>query len=258
MKEERVAEGKSPSQLIDARIKELGDWRGETLARVRALIHEAEPDIVEEWKWGVPVFSHDGIITTAEVYKAVVKLTFAKGAALPDPTGLFNSSLGGSVRRAIDSLRGLTTERYPSGQEGASHVNVHGRGETVEDTARVLSRFVHGLIVRTCDHSEVERLATTGSIPVVNALTDLLQSAGVPAMAVQSNEDRVEHDPQLRARFNRAAAGVMAWLSNVKMDYIVSEGLTGGTSGSHPPARSIALARSRSISTTVSVTPMST
>ena len=93
----------TPSALIDQRIAELGDWRGETLAHVRALIREADPDVVEEWKWrGVPVWSHDGILCTGESYKAVVKLTFAKGAALADPAGLFNASLDGNVRRAID------------------------------------------------------------------------------------------------------------------------------------------------------------
>jgi len=93
----------APSRLIDARIKELGDWRGKTLARVRALIKQADPEVVEEWKWrGVPVWSHDGIICTGETYKSVVKLTFAKGASLEDPSGLFNSSLEGKVRRAID------------------------------------------------------------------------------------------------------------------------------------------------------------
>ena len=95
--------GESPSRLIDARIKELGDWRGKTLAHVRALIKQAAPDVVEEWKWrGVPVWSHDGIICTGETYKSAVKLTFAKGAALGDPKGLFNSSLEGNTRRAID------------------------------------------------------------------------------------------------------------------------------------------------------------
>jgi hypothetical protein len=95
--------GPSPSALIDGRIAELGDWRGETLARLRALIREADPEVIEEWKWrGVPVWSHGGIITTGETYKAVVKLTFAKGASLDDPAGLFNSSLEGNVRRAID------------------------------------------------------------------------------------------------------------------------------------------------------------
>ena len=98
---------KSPSQHIDARIKELGDWRGETLARIRKIIKDADPDIVEEWKWrGVPVWEHDGIITTGETYKAVVKLTFAKGAALKDPSKLFNSSLDGNTRRAIDIREG--------------------------------------------------------------------------------------------------------------------------------------------------------
>ena len=102
-----ATEASSPSQLIDARIKELGDWRGETLARIRALIKQADPDVVEEWKWrGVPVWEHAGIICTGETYKAVVKLTFAKGAALEDPCGLFNSSLEGNTRRAIDLREG--------------------------------------------------------------------------------------------------------------------------------------------------------
>ena len=92
----------SASQLIDARIKELSDWRGETLAQVRALIQQADPDVVEEWKWGVPVWSHAGILCTGESYKSAVKLTFAKGAELEDPSGLFNSSLEGNTRRAID------------------------------------------------------------------------------------------------------------------------------------------------------------
>jgi len=93
----------SPSQLIDGRIKELSDWRGETLARVRILIKQADPEVVEEWKWrGVPVWEHDGIVCTGETYRNVVKLTFAKGASLDDPSGLFNSSLEGNMRRAID------------------------------------------------------------------------------------------------------------------------------------------------------------
>ena len=97
----------SPSRLIDARIQELSDWRGETLARVRILIKQADPDVVEEWKWrGVPVWSHAGIICTGETYKAVVKMTFAKGASLEDPSGLFNSSLEGNTRRAIDFHEG--------------------------------------------------------------------------------------------------------------------------------------------------------
>lgn len=107
-------DGASPSRLIDARIEELGDWRGAMLARVRRLIQEADPDVVEEVKWrkpsnamrGVPVWSHGGIICTGETYKSVVKLTFAKGAALPDPSGLFNASLGGNTRRAIDIHKG--------------------------------------------------------------------------------------------------------------------------------------------------------
>ncbi len=99
----KPAAGESASALIDERIKELGDWRGKTLAKMRGIIHDADPEIVEEWKWmGTPVFSHGGIVCTGETYKSVVKLTFAKGAALKDPSGLFNSSLDGNVRRAID------------------------------------------------------------------------------------------------------------------------------------------------------------
>jgi hypothetical protein len=100
-------EDRSPSQLIDARIAELDDWRGAMLGRLRALVKDADPDVVEEWKWrGVPVWSHDGIICTGETYKSVVKMTFAKGAALDDPSGLFNSSLEGNTRRAIDFHEG--------------------------------------------------------------------------------------------------------------------------------------------------------
>ena len=100
-------EGASPSQLIDGRIEALGDWRGDLLGRLRALIKEADPQVVEEWKWrGVPVWSHDGMICTGETYKSVVKLTFAKGASLDDPSGLFNSSLEGNTRRAIDFHEG--------------------------------------------------------------------------------------------------------------------------------------------------------
>ena len=96
----------SPSKLIDARIKELGDWRGKMLSQLRALVKQADPEVVEEWKWEVPVWSHDGLICTGESYKSVVKLTFAKGAALEDPSGLFNSSLEGNTRRAIDFHEG--------------------------------------------------------------------------------------------------------------------------------------------------------
>ena len=108
MKKERET---SPSRSIDARIEELGDWRGETLARIRAVIKQADPEVVEEWKWrGVPVWSHAGIICTGETYKAVVKMTFAKGASLPDPSRLFNSSLEGNTRRAIDLREGDTID----------------------------------------------------------------------------------------------------------------------------------------------------
>ena len=107
MKKGGSQKSKSPSQLIDARIKELGDWRGKMLSRLRALVKEADPEVVEEWKWrGVPVWSHDGLICTGETYKTIVKMTFAKGAALQDPSGLFNASLEGNTRRAIDLHEG--------------------------------------------------------------------------------------------------------------------------------------------------------
>jgi hypothetical protein len=107
MAKSRSENSKSPSQLIDARIRELGDWRGKLLGRLRALVKDADPEVVEEWKWrGVPTWYHDGIICTGETYKAVVKMTFAKGAALKDPSGLFNSSLDGNTRRAIDFHEG--------------------------------------------------------------------------------------------------------------------------------------------------------
>jgi hypothetical protein len=107
MKKSATTKGESPSRLIDARIKELDDWRGRTLSHVRALIKQADPEVVEEWKWrGVPVWSHDGLICTGETYKSVVKLTFSKGASLEDPSGLFNASLEGNARRAIDFHEG--------------------------------------------------------------------------------------------------------------------------------------------------------
>jgi hypothetical protein len=122
--------GDEASHLIDARIQELGDWRGETLARIRALIHEADPEIVETWKWrGVPVWEHAGIVCTGETYKAVVKLTFAKGAALEDPAGLFNASLEGNTRRAIDIGPGeaLDAEAFRALVRAAVALNVSAR-----------------------------------------------------------------------------------------------------------------------------------
>jgi len=107
MKKSATTDGESPSRLIDARIRELDDWRGKTLAHVRALVKQADPEVVEEWKWrGVPVWSHHGLICTGETYRSVVKLTFAKGASLDDPSGLFNSSLEGNTRRAMDIHEG--------------------------------------------------------------------------------------------------------------------------------------------------------
>ncbi|HVX76026.1 MAG TPA: DUF1801 domain-containing protein [Bradyrhizobium sp.] len=121
-----AAKEQSASQLIDARIKELGDWRGKMLAHVRALIRQAVPDVVEEWKWrGVPVWYHDGMICTGETYKSVVKLTFAKGASLKDPAGLFNSSLDGKVRRAIDIHEGdeIDEDSFKALVRGAAALN---------------------------------------------------------------------------------------------------------------------------------------
>ena len=110
MKKSGSPKTKSPSQRIDARVKELADWRGKMLSRLRAMVKEADPEIVEEWKWANPVWSHDGLICTGETYKNVVKMTFAKGAALKDPSGLFNSSLEGNTRRAIDFREGEQIE----------------------------------------------------------------------------------------------------------------------------------------------------
>ena len=106
MKKSTATAAEPPSRLIDARIKELDDWRGKTLSQIRALIKQADPEVVEEWKWGVPVWSHNGLICTGESYKKIVKMTFARGAALDDPAGLFNSSLEGNTRRAIDVHEG--------------------------------------------------------------------------------------------------------------------------------------------------------
>jgi hypothetical protein len=120
----------SPAKLIDARIAELGDWRGETLARIRALIREADAEVMEEWKWrGVPVWSHDGILCTGETYRSYVKLTFAKGAALDDPAGLFNASLDGNVRRAIDLREGeaIDAEAFRALVRAAVALNVEAK-----------------------------------------------------------------------------------------------------------------------------------
>jgi len=122
----------SASALIDQKIKELGDWRGETLAKARNIIHEADPEIVEEWKWrGTPVFSHDGIVCTGETYKSVVKLTFAKGAALKDPGSLFNSSLEGNVRRAIDIREGEAVDEMTFKEliQAAVALNLKGKSK---------------------------------------------------------------------------------------------------------------------------------
>ena len=122
--------GETPAQLIDLKIQQLGDWRGETLARVRALIHAADPQVVEAWKWNVPVWEHAGIVCTGETYKAAVKLTFAKGAAVADPAGLFNSSLEGATRGAIDIRVGVAIDEaaFKALILAAVAVNVAGKG----------------------------------------------------------------------------------------------------------------------------------
>ena len=129
MKTSAPDDGRSASERIDGRIAELGDWRGETLARVRGLIREADPEVVETWKWNVPVWEHDGIICTGEVYKAAVKLTFAKGASVPDPAGLFNASLEGATRRALDIRQGeaVDPEAFKALIRAAAAVNRSGR-----------------------------------------------------------------------------------------------------------------------------------
>ena len=141
MKKSESQESQSPSELIDARIEELGDWRGEMLTRLRALIKEADPEVVEEWKWrGVPVWSHDGLICTGETYKNVVKMTFAKGASLKDPSGLFNSSLEGNTRRAIDFHEGGQAGR--GGPEGSPNTS-SARDVSVRFGCRRMSRHRH-------------------------------------------------------------------------------------------------------------------
>ena len=129
---------KPASEWIDERIEELGDWRGQTLARVRKLIHDADPEIVEEWKWmGTPIFSHDGIVCTGETYKSVVKMTFAKGASLDDPSGLFNSSLDGNVRRAIDIHEGEAIDEKALKALIRSAVALNVEGKSKAKTAAV-------------------------------------------------------------------------------------------------------------------------
>ena len=137
MKKSDASQGQSPSELISERIAELGDWRGKTLGRMRKLIKEADPDVVEEWKWmGTPVWSHDGMICTGESYKDKVKLTFAKGASLKDPASLFNSSLDGNVRRAIDILEGQEVDEsaFKALVRQAIALNSAGKSKTAKKT----------------------------------------------------------------------------------------------------------------------------
>jgi hypothetical protein len=130
MKKPAAVNAQSASELISNRIAELADWRGETLGRMRRVIHDADPDVIEEWKWrGVPVWSHDGIICTGETYKAVVKLTFAKGASLSDPTRLFNASLEGNTRRAIDISEGMTIDEAAFGDLIREAIALNGSGK---------------------------------------------------------------------------------------------------------------------------------
>ena len=157
MKKSGSQKSKSPSQLIDARIKELGDWRGKMLSRLRTLVKEADPEVVEEWKWrGVPVWSHDGLICTGETYKNVVKMTFAKGAALKDPSGLFNSSLDGNTRRAIDfhegekideeALKALVRAAVTLNKSKAqSNPRLHSLAESLVAAARQQDKGVVGI-----------------------------------------------------------------------------------------------------------------
>ena len=138
-----IVQAESASELIDGRIKELGDWRGQTLAKVRDLIHEADPEIVEEWKWmGTPVWSHGGIVCTGETYKKVVKMTFAKGAALKDPARLFNSSLDGNVRRAIDIHEGekINEAALKDLIRAAVALNLKGKSKPESKPRRVSSK----------------------------------------------------------------------------------------------------------------------
>jgi hypothetical protein len=130
MKTSGASEGRPAAELISERIAELGDWRGETLGRMRKLIQQADPDVVEEWKWGIPVWSHDGILCTGETYKKVVKLTFAKGASLEDPAGLFNSSLEGKVRRALDIHEGETVDASAFKALVREAIAVNGAGKS--------------------------------------------------------------------------------------------------------------------------------
>src|SRR5260370_26045235 len=136
MKKSDKSQGQSASELISKRIAELGDWRGQTLSRMRTLIKQADPDVVEEWKWMNPIWSHDGIICTGESYKKAVKLTFAKGASLPDPARLFNSSLDGSVRRAIDIHEGEKVDASAFTALVLQSVALHSSGKSTPLTAQ--------------------------------------------------------------------------------------------------------------------------
>ena len=140
MKRTVVGEGQTAAELISNRIEELGDWRGKTLGRMRKLILEADKGVVEEWKWGIPVWSHDGILCTGETYKKAVKLTFAKGASLADPKGLFNSSLEGKVRRALDIHEGETVDAAAFKGLVREAVAVNGAGAAKKKVAKKVAR----------------------------------------------------------------------------------------------------------------------
>src|SRR5687768_7551238 len=140
MKKSGSQKAKSPSRMINERIKELGDWRGKVLSQIRTLIKQADPEVVEEWKWDVPVWSHDGLICTGETYKKVVKLTFAKGAALEDPSGLFNSSLGGNTRRAIDFYEGENINEKALKALIRAAATLNTSGKTSKKSAKVAKK----------------------------------------------------------------------------------------------------------------------
>jgi len=137
VKRSSESDGRPAKKLISERIEELGDWRGETLGRMRKLIREADPEVVEEWKWGIPVWSHDGIVCTGETYKKAVKLTFAKGASLGDPKGLFNSSLEGKVRRALDIHEGEVVDAAAFQGLVREAVAVNGLGKAAKRVKKV-------------------------------------------------------------------------------------------------------------------------
>src|ERR1700730_1301348 len=173
MKKSATTKGESPSRLIDARIKELDDWRGKTLSHVRTLIKQTDPEVVEEWKWrGVPVLSHDGIICTGETYKSVVKLTFAKGASLKDPSGLFNSSLEGNTRRAIDLHQGDELD------EDAFKALIRAAAALNRSPARQLNPAPHAASLQDCDGCGLSPAGFASTLPTNFLCEGIAQADG--------------------------------------------------------------------------------